>query len=532
MVASAADFDRWELDPAAFAREALGVDLWPKQIEILEAIQTHRRVAVASCNSSGKTFVASVAAVHAMMTHPDSIVVTTAPGGRQAQMLLGNEIRDRFVQFQQRHGAGIPMPTATNWYMDRDQRPKWYWDAFSTNADAAQQNATRFQGFHPKEGCRGLVIFDEAAGILRPIWEAAETLMTDAYVHRLVIGNPTDSTGEFAACWRSPDWLCLSISAFDCPNLQNGVGARRKWGVTREWVDAMIRKHGEGSWPVETKVYGRFHTGGGDTLINAGELMAALKREPPVCVHAPEWIGIGCDVAQFGDDSMFIIAVCSGCNSILAVEERNGQELTATAGLVPVVARRLGMNEDHARQIAVDDTGLGGVCSMLRANGWGVQAIQFGAAPSRSRNDERVKDRRTEIWWNLREWVPRANLARLGAEWHDDMFGDLTLIKYAYRSDSVIQLEQKKDLKKRTGHSPDFGDALALAVSAIARRGSGGMDAPAPAPRLSTDDEEDARDDERNASRLSRKWGPLGDRVAGYGPGVAGSSGPGWTPVE
>src|SRR5262245_30308385 len=517
---------RWQRDPRAFASEALNATLWAKQVEILEALRDHPRVAVASCHESGKTFVASVAAAQALISRPNTIVVSTAPGGRQVQSLLGAEIGSRFASFRAKFGEdAVPPPNATSWFMDRERFPKWYWQGFSTSADTAQEHATRFVGFHPAADGQLVLIFDEAGGVTRPIWQAADGLMTSSRAKWLAIGNPTDATSEFAACWRSPDWYCLSISAFDCPNLQPGA-AELDWGVTRKWVDGMIRKYGEGALPVETKGDGRFHTGVGDTLISAGALMPAPKRLETVCVHDLVWVGV--DVAQFGDDSTFVVAVCHGCDSILAVEERNGQELTATAGMTQATARALGLNEDHARQVAVDDTGLGGVCSMLRENGWNVQAIQFGAAPSRSRNDERVKDRRTELWWTLREWIPRANLAGLDPRWHDELFGDLTLIKYAYRSDSVIQLEAKKDLKKRTGHSPDFGDALALAISAIKRRDR--CEQEAPRPSLTADDEEDARDDDKAARRLASKWGPLSDRLAGFG--QAGGGGEGWTRVE
>jgi hypothetical protein len=42
---------------------------------------------------------------------------------------------------------------------------------------------------------------------------------------------------------------------------------------------------------------------------------------------------------------------------------------------------------------------------------------------------------------------------------------DLTTPKYTHRSDSRVLLEPKSDIKKRIGRSPDFGDALALAVA-------------------------------------------------------------------
>ncbi len=42
---------------------------------------------------------------------------------------------------------------------------------------------------------------------------------------------------------------------------------------------------------------------------------------------------------------------------------------------------------------------------------------------------------------------------------------DLTTPKYEQRSDGRLKLEAKKGMKRRIGHSPDDGDALALALA-------------------------------------------------------------------
>ena len=51
----------WRYKPVRFAKKCLGVKPWAKQQEILSAISNHNRVAVRSCNGSGKTFTAALA---------------------------------------------------------------------------------------------------------------------------------------------------------------------------------------------------------------------------------------------------------------------------------------------------------------------------------------------------------------------------------------------------------------------------------------------------------------------------------------
>ena len=63
-------------------------NLWEKQEEILEAVRVHTRVAVRSCNGSGKTFIAAHAVLWWLMSFPDSTRhhnrADGAPGPRRA----------------------------------------------------------------------------------------------------------------------------------------------------------------------------------------------------------------------------------------------------------------------------------------------------------------------------------------------------------------------------------------------------------------------------------------------------------------
>ena len=60
----------WAGDPAGFVRDQLGAELWDGQVEILEAVRDHVRVAVRSCNGSGKTYVAAHVVLWWLMAFP------------------------------------------------------------------------------------------------------------------------------------------------------------------------------------------------------------------------------------------------------------------------------------------------------------------------------------------------------------------------------------------------------------------------------------------------------------------------------
>ena len=62
--------EMWAKDPVRFATETLGANPWSKQKEILEAIRDNVRVAVRSCNGSGKTYIAAHVVLWWLMSHP------------------------------------------------------------------------------------------------------------------------------------------------------------------------------------------------------------------------------------------------------------------------------------------------------------------------------------------------------------------------------------------------------------------------------------------------------------------------------
>ncbi len=72
-------------DPVLFSKEILGVELWSKQCEILQALWDGQDVDVQSCHSAGKTKVAAVA-TPAWVAHPGGPMLTPAPPWDQVRV--------------------------------------------------------------------------------------------------------------------------------------------------------------------------------------------------------------------------------------------------------------------------------------------------------------------------------------------------------------------------------------------------------------------------------------------------------------
>ena len=63
-----------------FSEHVLRRHLWSKQREVLQLLSEHPKVAVASCHSVGKSFIASQALLWFLYTRRPAVVVTTAVG--------------------------------------------------------------------------------------------------------------------------------------------------------------------------------------------------------------------------------------------------------------------------------------------------------------------------------------------------------------------------------------------------------------------------------------------------------------------
>ena len=107
-----------------------------------------------------------------------------------------------------------------------------------------------------------------------------------------------------------------------------------------------------------------------------------------------------------------------------------------------------------------------GPVDRLRELGWDVNEENFGAAPRTDDGETEYLNRRTELWWALRDWiVSEAALADCPSRTKQELRQDLPALEYTYRSDGRRALEPKEDLKKRIGRSPNHGDAFALALA-------------------------------------------------------------------
>ncbi len=427
--------------PALFAKRHLGIDLWAKQKEVLTALAAHKRVAVRSCNGSGKTFTAALATIWWLMVHDEAIVITTAPTERQVRELLWREIWK--IHFPNRDLIGGRI--SPNRLEMSKQRFAF---GFSTNT------MERFQGFHSENI---LIVVDEASGVREFIFNAILGSMTTRNAKMLLIGNPTTLSGTFYNAFHKNrgHWKTVHISAFDTPafNRDPDDDAPPTPGIaTPEFAEEVAKEYGKDSPQYQFRVLGEFQSEAVDTLIPLKLIEAATKRTVDVPDEQENVMGL--DVARFGDSKT--VAVVRRGPKVLELHAFRKSDLMQTTGKALELARR-----HDVKTMSVDEVGLGaGVLDRLNEiDDIEAEGINVGL---KARDTERYYNMRAQIFDGLRQRFTDGDIAI-----PDDaeLISQLASLTYRYTSRGQLQLETKDQIRESGRQSPDKADALALAFA-------------------------------------------------------------------
>lgn len=435
-----------QADPVAFARTFLGFKPWSKQREIMRSVRDNPRTAVRSCHGSGKTKTAANIAAWFIASFPNSRVITTAPTYTQVRNLLWAEIHSAVSHAPE---GMYPSADITALRFDED----WYAVGVSTN------KPERFQGQHAEHL---LLIIDEASGVDERIYEAAEGFLTNDNARVLLIGNPTQTAGQFYRAFHSERdmWNTISISAYDTPQLSGEDVPDDVWRhmISPTWVDEKRQQWGEDSPMFHVRVLGNFPTTADDQIMGIGMVEDAQRRELDADKRAEQVIT--CDVARYGSDET-VIAHRSG-NRVRIVQTYTGKSLMETAGRIVDTIRQLDL--PALPRVVIDDAGLGGgVTDRLAELGLRVEAFQAGAA---AHEPDLFPNRRSEAWFSF-----ASQLDGIDLDTDEQLAADLVAPKYHIDSQGRRAVESKDKTKARLGRSPDRADAVLMAFAPAAKTG-------------------------------------------------------------
>jgi len=167
---------------------------------------------------------------------------------------------------------------------------------------------------------------------------------------------------------------------------------------------------------------------------------------------------LACDIARSaeGDRTVFTMIQRVSFNTYKQTYIRSfkGYDLMKTSGLIANMNRT-----EHPEMIVVDAGGLGiGVCDRLAEEG--INVVHFNGAMKATRPG--FKNHRAQSYYKLREFLRTKQLDLMG---HEDQKTQLRKLKYKFYSSGDRLIESKEDMKKRGLPSPDYADALMMAIS-------------------------------------------------------------------
>lgn len=295
-----------------------------------------------------------------------------------------------------------------------------------------------------EESMRGLyldgVVIDEVAGMAPHVFpEILRPALTDRKGWALFIGTP-HGADAFLELWTRAqadrDWFTALYRADE---------TELPW-LPKSELEAARRDMSDAAYRQEFLV--DFTASSSDTLITIDVASAAAQREYVITHYGFAPVVIGVDVARFGDDRS-VIQVRQG---LMAYQPQVYQGID-TMTLAGHAARAIDQHNPQA--VFVDVGGMGaGVIDRLRQLGYRTIEVNFGGKSG----DATYADKRTEMWFGLRDWLNQGGSIPNVSALKTDLCGPT----YEFLANGKVKLERKDDLKARGLPSPDLGDALAL----------------------------------------------------------------------
>lgn len=416
------------------------------QTEAFEQIRDHLQnpatrfqplmIARASGHGIGKSAWIGMAVNWALSTCDDCKVVITANTDTQLRTKTSPEV-----------GKWSRMSLTANWFdvqstsiASRDKAHTKTWRA--DLVPWSEHNTEAFAGLHNK-GKRIVLIFDEASAISDKVWEVAEGALTDedTEIIWVAFGNPTRNVGRFRECFRrfKHRWLARQIDS------------RTVEGTNKEQIAKWADDYGEESDFFKVRVRGMFPAMSARQYISETDVTESYGKvlQPQQYNFAPKILT--CDPAWEGDDELVIGLRQGLAFRVLCTMPKNDNDL--------VVAQRLAKFEDEEEADAVFvDAGFGtGIVSAGQGMGRTWVLVWFAGASG----DIGCLNKRAEMWKGARDWLKAGGALPPDPQLRDE----LQAPEIVPRIDGKLQIESKKDMKRRGIPSPNRADSLVLSFA-------------------------------------------------------------------
>jgi len=423
---------RYRLDPVSWVREKLGMNPYPKQQAILQAVADHPRVAVVGANGMGKDYTSGRIVLWWQSTHKPAKTVVIGPSHRQVSDVVWRETRSAF-NTARAPLLGHMLSSAARWEQGDDQ----FAVGFATN------DPYNIQGFHSPNL---LVIITEAHNVPQPHIDAIKRLNP---TRMLLTGNPFASAGEFFDAFntKADMYHSIHISGMDSPNVIEGREVVPGL-LTLEQIETAKRDWGEESPMFRAYAYGEF----ADSDEGVVPLSWAVAcRDLPLNGYVPNELGV--DVGAGGDDTSIRHRLGRRAGRKWSGKTPNPED--ACSMVVQAI------DATGATKVKVDEIGVGwALVGMIRRERPGVDVVGVNVAEKST--DSMFPILRDQLWWEVGRELSRTQAWDL-TECDAATIAQLTAPTFKRTLGNQIKIESKSETKKRLSRSPDDADALLLA---------------------------------------------------------------------
>ena len=367
----------------------------------------------------------------------------------------------------------------------------------------------RIRGGHAE---RRRIALDEANDIAAPIFEAGINPMSAPDAKFIALSNPVeketpfgencepadgwDSVNENTRKWplkKFPDGICLHLDGLQSPNVK-GNTTRFRGLLTKDNVEEIRRVHGEDSVQWWALVRGWFPPDGmvskvfPSSVVDGAKPNKVFNWRPAKCAVLDPAFEFDQPVLHLGDlapivygEQRYAINATETIELKFKVGQGTEPKDYQLAHEVMRICKERGVHPSH---FTMDRTGNGrGVFAILQKE-WSmeIQGVDFsGAATNRMvRSDDNRKAEDlyiyfvSELWFRCAEYCRDGLIGGLG-NLHKRTIEDVTSRRYELKQTTKgqrMQVETKKELKKRLGRSPDHGDAFILFGELLCRLGT------------------------------------------------------------
>ncbi len=484
--------------------------MWRFQRDLVRALYRHKRVAVTSSRSTGKTHALGHLCATFMFQEPSRVLVIS-PTMRQAQKGVMGEARAAIVNSPEQlkletNNASEMRIDERHWCLALPSRDPDTMRGFHASpavpGDAdmdglSEEDVAWLEEQGSDDGTRLLVIVDEAAGVHTEAFRVLEGMLTKPNVFFIMTGNPTlgaDEEHEYVRAFKDGStWHRMRVSSVD-PALfpaPSGISYDAVYHPVPHYlvqpsdIASALAQYDEDDPILIADWAGTFPSGSTDwNVVPRSALENALATRGQML--RPLGPRIGVDIGTGNPDMCVASLFVDGekrCDHRFApdADDREGQVTIATT--IMALATKWGAEVEGVgpggsqwdgqpipgERISIDDSGLVGVGDILASRGCLVDRVNFARGAAGQWRDivgtQRCLNSRTEMHWVARRGLQEGVFViprEFSRSW-----AEATWTHYERSWDSkgpIVKLEGKDKVVKRHGHSPDTFDADILAM--------------------------------------------------------------------